>query len=117
MSPLPPLHQEIEDLVALLRDHAAPPPAAPDMLIWQMASACVMGQRHLWEDMGLHSRAALTELMSTHFPRLKALNAHNMRWKKFLFRMLCERAEIPICRSPTCEACDEQALCFPGDGN
>lgn len=105
------LDEEISDLVVLLRefvsDEAPPPPG----LIERMAHAA-MQPNHLWEDLGLASRADLQTLMQRHFPRLKALNHTNMRWKKFLYRLLCERADVLICKSPHCATCDDQALCF-----
>jgi len=105
------LTEEIADLAALLSEFASadtPPPAG---LIDRIATAA-MQPRHLWEDLGLNNRDELQALMQTHFPRLKALNHANMRWKKFLYRLLCERADVLICKSPHCETCDDQALCF-----
>lgn len=117
--PLPPkamlVPQEVHDLVVVLNEHAASAPAPSQALIEHLAMTCVMGHRHLWEDLHLSSRAELNELMARHFPTLKALNVHNMRWKKFLFRLLCERADVLICRSPSCLDCDEQAACFPSE--
>lgn len=108
------MQDEIADVAALLEEFADDQTPPTHDLIARIAVAS-MGPQHLWEDLGLASRAELNALMQRHFPRLKALNSGNMRWKKFLYRMLCERAEVPICRSPHCEACDEQAGCFPGD--
>ena len=83
----------------------------PTDLVARMAMAS-MGRNHLWEDLGLRSRDELNALMQRHFPRLKAMNSGNLGWKKFIGRLLCERAEVLICKSPHCEACDEYALCF-----
>lgn len=105
------LDEEVEDLAALLLEHASHPGVLAQHLAQALAVAS-MGPNHLWEDLGLASRAQLNALMQEHFTSLKALNAHNMRWKKFLYRMLCERADILICKSPHCEQCDEQARCF-----
>jgi nitrogen fixation protein NifQ len=105
------LDEEIADLAALLQEFAseqAPPPAE---LIKNMAQAA-MQPNHLWEDLGLASRDELQALMQRHFPRLKALNHANMRWKKFFYRLLCEREQVLICKSPHCETCEDQALCF-----
>ncbi len=105
------LDEEIADLADLLREFAseqAPPPAG---LIERMAQAA-MRPNHLWEDLGLDSRDDLQALMQRHFPGLKALNHANMRWKKFFYRLLCERAQVLICKSPHCETCDDQPVCF-----
>ena len=71
-----------------------------------------MGPNHLWEDLGLGSRDQLNALMQEHFSSLKAINTHNMRWKKFFYRTLCERAEVLICKSPHCKQCEDHPLCF-----
>jgi nitrogen fixation protein NifQ len=78
-----------------------------------LARTCLRGN-HLWEDFGLGNRSEITALMRRNFPRLAALNADGrMRWKKFFYRQLCQRAEILICRSPNCQSCDEYQDCFP----
>ncbi len=71
-----------------------------------------MEPRHLWEDLGLPSRAALGALMALHFPRLSAANTRNMRWKKFFYRQICSDAEFALCLSPSCDECEEKAECF-----
>lgn len=76
-------------------------------------------KRHLWEDLGLPSRAALGTLLAMHFPRLFAANTQNMRWKKFFYRQICSDSEFALCVSPTCDECPEKPECFapelPGD--
>jgi nitrogen fixation protein NifQ len=104
---------EVADVAALLMDHVdiGTPECEARSLSQAIALAC-LGDRHLWEDLGLPSRAALGLLMQRHFPTLVALNAQGMRWKKFIYRQLCIREEVLICRSPSCEVCTEQPLCF-----
>ncbi len=68
--------------------------------------------RHLWEDLGLPSRAALSALIERHLPGLHAANRANMRWKKFFYRQICSEEGIALCLSPTCDDCDEWAECF-----
>ncbi|MEM8571756.1 MAG: nitrogen fixation protein NifQ [Pseudomonadota bacterium] len=67
---------------------------------------------HLWEDLGLPSRTALSNLMALHFPRLFAANERNMRWKKFFYRQICSDSEFALCLSPTCDECEEKPECF-----
>ncbi|HEX5356201.1 MAG TPA: nitrogen fixation protein NifQ [Aquabacterium sp.] len=105
------MSEEIEDLVALLLEHASYPGPLAQHLARALAEAS-MGANHLWEDLGLGSRDQLNALMQEHFSSLKALNSGNMRWKKFFYRMLCERAEILICKSPHCEQCEDRPICF-----
>lgn len=105
------LDDETSDLFALLMEHATHPGVLAQHLARALATAC-MGPNHLWEDLGLGDRGQLNALMQEHFTSLKAMNRHNMRWKKFFYRMLCERADIMICKSPHCEQCEDQPLCF-----
>lgn len=76
-----------------------------------VASAC-MGSDHLWQDLGLWSRGELTALMQRNFPSLAARNDRDMKWKKFLYKQLCETEGIYVCRSPSCEVCADYANCF-----
>ena len=66
----------------------------------------------MWREVGGRSGEALSALIAHAFPTLAALNTQNMRWKKFLYRQLCEREDILICKSPTCGDCSDQAICF-----
>lgn len=74
-----------------------------------------MEPRHLWEDLGLPSRAALSSMIARHLPGLAAANSQNMRWKKFFYRQICSDAAFSLCLSPSCDACEERAECFAPD--
>lgn len=76
-----------------------------------LINAC-LGADHLWQDLGLWERKELTALMRYNFPLLAARNDKNMRWKKFLYKQLCEAEGIYVCRSPSCEVCEEYSECF-----
>lgn len=102
---------EFDDLVDLLRTHGACGSQEESWLAYAIATAS-MGENHLWQDMGLPNRALLSALMTTHFPALAARNTGDMKWKKFLYRQLCERAGIPICKSPHCADCCDFRRCF-----
>jgi nitrogen fixation protein NifQ len=105
---------EVEDLVALLLAHAdrsAGTLAQLETVALTVAVAS-LGDRHLWQDLGLASRAELSALMRHWFPILVLKNAGDMKWKRFLYRLLCEQAEILICKSPTCADCADQPACF-----
>lgn len=105
---LQPRRQERDDLATWLSGYLAAP--SPELsLILATAS---MGFKHLWEDLGLDSRAQLRNLMLDCFPQLVALNQHDMRWKKFFYRQLCEQAGSYVCRAPSCDVCPERAFCF-----
>lgn len=67
---------------------------------------------HLWQDMGFHDRGELNMMFQHHFPALVALNASDMKWKKFFYRQLCEREGMLLCKSPNCEVCEDVEVCF-----
>lgn len=75
-------------------------------------AVCCLGDDHLWQDMGLQDRSALSSLLAHFFPVLYAANAQGMRWKKFLYKCLCERNQAFVCRSPSCQECSEYSNCF-----
>ncbi len=102
---------EYDDLVLLLMEHRRQPTTDLEWLSRTIASACRY-DNHLWQDMGLPNRAALGELMRTQFSSLAAKNVGDMKWKKFFYRQLCERAEILICKSPHCAECSDYLICF-----
>jgi len=102
---------EFDEVVELLLEHRATTGEHDTWLAYAVASAA-MGDNHLWQDMGLPSRAVLSRLMQTHFPALAAKNALAMKWKKFFYRQLCERAGVPICKSPHCADCCDYRICF-----
>ena len=131
-------------LVSLLSGGAlAPRPAqsgsAPDLpedqkaiatlILWRAGSANdearwlaailarrAMETRHLWQDLGLGSRTALSEMIARHLPGLHRANSQNMRWKKFFYRQICSDAAFALCLSPSCDDCSERDECFaPGD--
>lgn len=103
--------EELQDLLDLLLEHRADNSAETRRMAYFVAESC-MGDNHLWQDMGLPNRDALNALMHTHFPTLHAKNSGNMKWKKFFYRQLCERADILICKSPSCGVCVDYDKCF-----
>jgi nitrogen fixation protein NifQ len=103
---------EASDVYALLLDHAAHPQDRQTQAVAREVALACLGEHHLWEDLQLPSREALWGLLGEHFPSLVAANHARMRWKKFLYRELCRKEEILICRSPSCETCPERTMCF-----
>ena len=102
---------EWEDLLTLLLEHRAGADASEAWMAVVVATAC-MANDHLWQDLGLWSRADLSRLMIGNFPALAAKNTRDMKWKKFLYKQLCEREGVYVCRSPSCEVCVDYAKCF-----
>ena len=105
---------EIEEVTALLLDHAdATVGSAGDRaeVAGRVALAC-LGDNHLWQDLQLANRGELGVLLRRWFPALAAKNTGDMKWKKFFYKQLCERAEIHACRAPSCAVCSDRAQCF-----
>src|ERR1035437_1523062 len=105
---------EIDDLLALLRDHTDPSAgSAQQAQAIAYALACAsLGDSHLWQDLNLPSRNELSALIAHWFPRLSAANTHNMKWKKFFYKQLCLREELLICKAPSCAVCTDYGMCF-----
>lgn len=85
-----------------------------ETLAWlsHAVASAAMRDNHLWQDMGLPNRALLSRLMAECFPELAARNVGDMKWKKFFYRQLCEREQVPICKSPNCADCIDYKVCF-----
>ncbi|MFZ3118415.1 MAG: nitrogen fixation protein NifQ [Variovorax sp.] len=105
---------EVDDLMALLREHADPQAGSAEDIesVAYAIALASLGDNHLWQDMQLPSRGELSALISRWFPRLAQRNTHDMKWKKFLYKQLCEREEINVCKSPSCGVCSDHAMCF-----
>ncbi|SFK02124.1 nitrogen fixation protein NifQ [Methylocapsa palsarum] len=67
---------------------------------------------HLWQDLGLRDRTELSLLMQRYFPRLADKNQNDMKWKKFLYRLICGSEGFVFCAAPVCSDCDDFAQCF-----
>lgn len=102
---------ERDDVLALILEHRALVDESEAWMAEIVTTAC-MANDHLWQDLGLWSRKYLSQLMTQNFPALAAKNNKDMKWKKFLYKQLCEKEEIRICRAPSCEVCADYAKCF-----
>ncbi|WP_237346146.1 nitrogen fixation protein NifQ [Xanthobacter agilis] len=67
---------------------------------------------HLWQDLGLRNRTELSSLMKRHFAPLAQKNRNDMKWKKFLYRMVCGSEGFTLCTAPVCAECDDFHVCF-----
>ncbi len=102
---------EQAELIALMRTHRAGDSPSELWMASIVASAC-LGSDHLWQDLGLWCREDLSSLMLRNFPTLAEKNVHNMKWKKFLYKQLCNAEGIYVCRAPSCEVCADYQACF-----
>jgi nitrogen fixation protein NifQ len=105
---------EVQDVMALLLDHADPVAGAEHerVAMAQTVAVACLGDNHLWQDLQLASRSELSALMRHWFPALVLRNAQDMKWKKFLYKQLCEKEEIQICKAPSCAVCTDRPVCF-----
>lgn len=105
---------EVDDLVALFGDHASHTAGPSDEACWiaHVLACGSLGDNHLWQDLLLPSRRELSALIGHWFPGLATRNSRDMKWKKFFYKQLCERAELFVCRAPSCAVCTDYALCF-----
>jgi nitrogen fixation protein NifQ len=74
------------------------------------ARATVPG--HLWVAMGLTERPQLTAAIRRHLPSLADANNQNMRWKRYLYKQVCELNGGVMCKAPNCGVCSDYVLCF-----
>jgi len=105
---------EEPDVRAYLLECRAGRSAAEAWLAAIVARRC-QRPNHLWQDMGFADRGELNAMFRRHFPELVRRNDRDMKWKKFLYRELCAREGMPICKSPVCDTCTDFAHCFGGE--
>lgn len=102
---------EYQDILDLLLRHRSDDGKRTEWLARAISAACLGGD-HLYQDMGLPNRQALSELLQIHFTSLFLKNVGNMKWKKFFYKQLCDQAEINLCKAPSCGVCADYAKCF-----
>lgn len=77
-----------------------------------MIARRVMEPNHLWADLGLRDHGELSHVLNRHFAPLARRNVNNMRWKRFLYRTLCENEGLILCTTPVCTQCKDFDHCF-----
>jgi nitrogen fixation protein NifQ len=85
---------------------------APSTWLARILAARAARPGHLWAAMGLFARPELTAAIHRHLPALAAANGKGMRWKRFLFKQLCEQEGGLMCKAPDCGVCSDYSLCF-----
>lgn len=103
--------EEMNDLKMLLLDHCSSYGEHVDWITSMIAAGCLRDD-HLWQDLGLGCREELNRLLSRYFPILFNKNTGNMKWKKFLYKQLCELGAVSVCLAPSCQVCIDYDLCF-----
>lgn len=108
---LPPVRRdEYEEVLHLLAENCSIMSEEGEWASAVVALAC-QGQQHLWQDLGLENRNMLSQLMRSCFGSLAELNVNDMKWKKFLYKRLCELDGFR-CRAPSCRECSDFANCY-----
>lgn len=102
---------ERDDLFRLLLDHANTELRWHKEVAWVLANAS-MSSYHLWQSLGLDERPTLGRLIGFYFPSLHEGNVHNMRWKRYFYKQLCERSGDYVCKAPNCSQCSSFKECF-----
>ena len=109
-----PLADEFVDMVGLLLEHQSFDAEYNVWVAHAIASGC-MGSDHLYHDMGLPDRRTLSGLLERYFTTLFQKNVHNMKWKKFFYKQLCDRAEVLMCPARNCQSCVDYKNCFSSE--
>ncbi|HDV6330011.1 TPA: nitrogen fixation protein NifQ [Burkholderia cenocepacia] len=113
--PLPATHSAfVATLHARLMDDANPTVARDDAdcLAAIIAHACLRPD-HLWRDLGLDGRDAVSAMLARFFPALAARNVAHLRWKKFLAQEVAASLGVPPGPAPGCPGCEDFGFCFP----
>ncbi|MBN3823023.1 nitrogen fixation protein NifQ [Burkholderia sp. Ac-20384] len=115
MALLPSTHATfVETLHARLMDDANPAANRDDAgcLASIIAHACLRPD-HLWRDLGLDGRDAVSAMLDRYFPALAARNVAHLRWKKFLAQEVAASLDAPPGPAPGCPGCEDFGVCFP----
>lgn len=102
---------EYVELYQLFQAHAEKPGREAEWIADILTAGC-MGGDHLWQDLGLWSRADLSALIRSAFAPLADKNINDMKWKKFFYKQLCIQEGVYACRAPSCQVCADYAACF-----
>ncbi|WP_321899509.1 nitrogen fixation protein NifQ [Burkholderia cepacia] len=77
-----------------------------------IAHACLRPD-HLWRDLGLDGRDAVSAMLDRYFPALAARNVTHLRWKKFLAQEVAASLDVAPGPAPGCAGCEDFGVCFP----
>lgn len=112
---LPAIHTAfVATLHARLMDDANPAADRDDAgcLASIIAHACLRPD-HLWRDLGLDGRDAVSAMLDRYFPALAARNVAHLRWKKFFAQEVAAALDVPPGPAPGCPGCEDFGFCFP----
>lgn len=115
-------HQPVEcnpDVLSILLSHV-PADSGFHQVFVSLWLARILATRaalpgHLWVAMGLTERPQLTAAIRRHLPSLADANHQNMRWKRYLYKQVCDLNGGVMCKAPNCGICSDYGLCFVAD--
>lgn len=102
---------ERDDIINLLMQYCKGEERNELWLAEIIAAGC-LGYDHLWQDLGLWSRSGLNNLLLNNFPEFARKNNRDMKWKKFIYKQLCDMQGVYLCRAPSCDVCVAYESCF-----
>ena len=109
--------EQSDDILALLMAHIPNNSSGTQykMARWLVRILTARAARpgHLWVAMGLFERPQLSAAIARHLPSLAAANHQGMRWKRYLYKQVCEQQGGRLCKAPACGLCSDYAMCFP----
>lgn len=105
---------EEPDFRDLLYRHRTAGTPIEDWLVSIIVRRCQAGD-HMWRSIGLFSRKELTQAMHRYFGPLASKNVRDMKWKKFIYRQMCEEEGLSICKAPVCDVCPDLQACLEED--
>jgi nitrogen fixation protein NifQ len=107
---VPPLFSEVAALLMALRT----PEADAQHVNWlaRAIAAASLGNRMLWQDLGLAGRHELVALIKLYFQPLYQRNSTGLKWKRLIFRELGVTQGRQDMRPPGCHRCAQYRQCF-----
>jgi nitrogen fixation protein NifQ len=106
------LVEEEEQSLRRLLQRSRSTSAPLSSLLAVLVARRTMRPNHLWQDLGLTNRSELSALMKRHFAPLALRNTHDMKWKKFFYRIICRDSSARRCVAPCCSECSDFNGCF-----
>lgn len=102
-----------EEVLNIILSHLpADPTPQPSVWLAHILAARSTQPGHLWVAMGLFERPQLTAAIQRHLPTLAEANNQGMRWKRYLYKQVCDLNGGTMCKAPNCGVCSDYALCF-----
>lgn len=105
-----------QDVLSILLQHVLTDVGFNRLLVsvWfaQIVATRAVLPGHLWVAMGLTERPQLSAAIRRHLPSLAEANHMNMRWKRFLYKQVCDLNGGGMCKAPNCGVCSDYSICF-----